>query len=91
MNPIAAEAMKHLLNRRATLLRDGASGSTTTVLRPPSLALSPSRVDLAEIEQALLRIELGVYGQCEECGGAIGRQRLRAMPEARRCIACTPP
>jgi RNA polymerase-binding transcription factor DksA len=46
--------------------------------------------DVAEIESALSRIDEGVYGQCERCGGAIGRQRLRAIPEARLCIACTP-
>ena len=47
------------------------------------------RRELAEIDAALERIADGTYGSCEECGGPIGRQRLRAIPEARRCIACS--
>lgn len=46
------------------------------------------RLELAEIDAALERIARGTYGSCEECGGAIGRQRLRAIPEARHCIGC---
>ena len=45
--------------------------------------------ELSEIEAALRRIELGTYGVCETCGGAIGRLRLRAVPEARLCIICS--
>ena len=33
-------------------------------------------------------IRSGKFGQCVQCGGSIGRQRLRAMPEARRCMKC---
>lgn len=44
--------------------------------------------ELAEVEAALLRIEAGAYGRCENCGGPIGAQRLRAIPEARNCIGC---
>ena len=46
------------------------------------------RQELDEIDAALGRIEGGRYGMCEVCGGAIGRGRLRAMPEARRCLRC---
>jgi DnaK suppressor protein len=46
------------------------------------------RQELEEIDAALDRILRGTYGQCERCGGSIGRQRLRAIPEARRCITC---
>jgi DnaK suppressor protein len=44
--------------------------------------------ELSDIEAALQRIEIGNYGACENCGGAIGRARLRALPEARLCITC---
>ncbi|HZR10199.1 MAG TPA: TraR/DksA family transcriptional regulator [Myxococcales bacterium] len=44
--------------------------------------------ELAELEAALQRIESGSYGTCQTCGGAVGRQRLRAIPEARFCIEC---
>ena len=46
------------------------------------------RHELSEINAALARIEAQTFGQCESCGGRIGRQRLRAVPEARYCIAC---
>lgn len=46
------------------------------------------RNELIELDAALDRIEKGTYGTCQTCGGAIGRQRLRAIPEARFCIEC---
>ncbi len=46
------------------------------------------RLDVAQIDAALTRIEAGTYGECESCGHAIGRQRLRAIPEARLCVTC---
>ena len=42
-----------------------------------------------EVEAALDRIEAGSYGLCESCEGAIGRLRLRAIPEARLCMTCS--
>jgi DnaK suppressor protein len=44
--------------------------------------------ELKEIDAALSRIAKGSYGHCEGCGRAIGRQRLRAIPEARHCGSC---
>jgi DnaK suppressor protein len=46
------------------------------------------RGELSELDSALERIEKGTYGTCQRCGGAVGRQRLRAIPEARFCIEC---
>jgi len=44
--------------------------------------------DLAEVDAALQRIALGTYGRCERCGASIGELRLRAVPQARRCMSC---
>jgi RNA polymerase-binding transcription factor len=44
--------------------------------------------ELDEIDAAQLRIEVGKFGTCEDCGAAIGVERLRAMPAARYCLAC---
>ena len=44
--------------------------------------------NLAEIEAALVKLENGTYGQCEDCGAAIAPARLEAMPSARLCITC---
>ncbi len=47
------------------------------------------RRELAEIDAALQRIQEGRYGTCLNCGGPMGLQRLRAIPEARYCMACS--
>jgi RNA polymerase-binding transcription factor DksA len=44
--------------------------------------------EVREIDAALARIERGSYGRCETCGRAVGRQRLRAVPETRFCVSC---
>ncbi|HUU17452.1 MAG TPA: TraR/DksA C4-type zinc finger protein [Sedimentisphaerales bacterium] len=43
---------------------------------------------LAEIEDALARIENGTYGICEGNNEPIPRERLRAIPWARYCVTC---
>jgi len=42
----------------------------------------------AEIEEALSRMDTGVYGVCEDCGEDIGPARLFANPTARLCVHC---
>ncbi|MDR3641246.1 MAG: TraR/DksA family transcriptional regulator [Humidesulfovibrio sp.] len=41
-----------------------------------------------EIEDALARMDTGVYGVCEDCGDDIGMARLLATPTARLCVHC---
>ena len=43
---------------------------------------------LYHLDQALERIENGTYGDCQECGEPIGKERLEAVPHARLCIIC---
>ena len=43
---------------------------------------------VAEIDEALLRIDEGTYGQCERCGKPIDERRLEALPTARYDAAC---
>ena len=43
---------------------------------------------LAEIDEAIRRIENGTYGKCRSCGGDIGKNRLEAVPHATQCIKC---
>lgn len=44
--------------------------------------------ELAMIDAALARIEAGAYGECIDCSAHIPAPRLKASPEASRCIAC---
>jgi DnaK suppressor protein len=62
------------------------------VARREVLRVQPStdalQIELRDIEDALLRIDAGTWGRCMQCGGAIGRDRLRAVPDARFCVSC---
>ncbi len=50
--------------------------------------LSQEQDALYEIEQALKRIEQGVYGECEISGKSIPHARLEAIPFARYTVEC---
>jgi DnaK suppressor protein len=43
---------------------------------------------LADINDALARIERGTYGRCENCHRKIPKERLEAVPYARYCLRC---
>jgi RNA polymerase-binding transcription factor DksA len=43
---------------------------------------------IQEVEQALARLQQADYGRCEDCGQPIPPERLQAVPEATRCVAC---
>lgn len=46
------------------------------------------RRELIEIRDAFSRMQRGVYGLCENCENPIAIERLRRLPQARRCIDC---
>ena len=46
------------------------------------------KAQLADIENALAKIEAGKYGRCEVCGKPIEPARLEVLPQARRCMNC---
>ncbi len=50
--------------------------------------LSSERKILAEINEALDRIENGTYGICEGKGESIPKARIEAIPWARYCVTC---
>ncbi len=43
---------------------------------------------LLKIDQAIKRIEEGVYGICVICGREIEEKRLLAIPETNKCVVC---
>jgi DnaK suppressor protein len=43
---------------------------------------------LVEIQQAMDRVEEGVYGQCQSCNKFIDTDRLAIKPTARFCLPC---
>jgi DnaK suppressor protein len=87
MNLTSSEAARLLSSRRRALAGGGHHDTWSPL---GSSDASPEAVrELVEIDAALARIADGTYGTCEICGGAIGRDRLRALPETRRCVGCS--
>lgn len=43
---------------------------------------------LVKIQEAIKRLDDGVFGRCEACGGAISEKRLIARPVTTQCIDC---
>jgi DnaK suppressor protein len=50
--------------------------------------LTAARNALADIDEALRRIEQGGYGRCHACGARLSHARLAAIPMARMCSGC---
>jgi RNA polymerase-binding protein DksA len=44
--------------------------------------------EIAEIDSALQRLELNLYGICNRCGKQVPHSRLAATPYATRCTTC---
>jgi DnaK suppressor protein len=64
-------------------------GSTIAFERAQVAALIlDARAALADLEDALIRLDDGTYGICVCCGGVIAPDRLAARPATRTCIAC---
>src|SRR5688500_6895646 len=43
---------------------------------------------LSQIDQALRRLEEGIFGECERCGEEIAEARIKAFPFTTLCIDC---
>ena len=49
---------------------------------------SNERKFIYELDDALKRIEEGIFGACEDCKGLIAKNRLKVVPHARLCVKC---
>lgn len=49
---------------------------------------SRERLLIRELQEALMRIDRGVFGICQVCEGRISERRLLARPTSRLCITC---
>lgn len=50
--------------------------------------LTSSSETLADIDEAIGRIDAGHFNECEECHKEIGERRLKIQPWARLCVDC---
>jgi DnaK suppressor protein len=70
-------------------VKDAVDMSLEDVNREVAFRLGERESQLvADIDQALLRIDEGSYGVCARCGEEISERRLEAMPTARYCAPC---
>ena len=68
---------------------DQADSGTKTFEREHEMSLVINARDMVlQTERALERIENKTYGNCEECGSAIGKARLQVFPRATLCMIC---
>jgi DnaK suppressor protein len=68
---------------------ESGEGGTMNIDRERDLALSAqARAAVEDIDVALGKIANGAYGTCERCGQPIPKARLKALPQARLCVAC---
>jgi len=68
---------------------DQADSGTKTFEREHEMSLVINARDLVlQTERALDRIDNKTYGNCEECGHAIGKARLQVFPRATLCMIC---
>lgn len=90
MDTTAQHALRLLASRREALARHVqpalASGQMAQA-RTLTLA-QEDETEIREIDAAINRILNGTWGACEKCGGAVGRDRLRTLPEVRFCAYC---
>jgi DnaK suppressor protein len=93
-----SQAREFLLTRRHRLRRQVAGTPPAVLIAGgpwfdtealPEPVGEEARRELADVEAALQRIEQGSYGTCLACGGPMGLQRMRAIPEARYCVGCS--
>jgi len=68
---------------------DQADSGTKTFEREHEMSLVINARDMVlQTERALDRIDNKSYGNCEECGNAIGKARLQVFPRATLCMIC---
>jgi DnaK suppressor protein len=74
------------VNSRQGDMADQASGNNEVHIQL-KLKQTDAKI-LQAIEEALFRLEKGIYGVCRDCGDPIAAARLIAIPWTRVCITC---
>lgn len=68
---------------------EGGDSSTLALDLDRTRALiSTTRERVADIDEAIRRIDHGTYGTCQVCTSTITTERLDALPTARTCVHC---
>jgi len=82
-------SLRETLPVEAGEVRDAEEQSVDDFVQEVDFALMQMKAEsLGKIDEAIRRLEAGVYGECAECGTEIGEARLKALPFATLCVAC---
>ena len=70
-------------------VRDAGDGSVADMLLDINTAMVDRQVhEMREVEAGLKRLAELSFGDCIDCSGEIGFDRLMAYPTAQRCVQC---
>jgi DnaK suppressor protein len=59
-----------------------------SIVKPYDKLDENGKVEIEQIDLALIKMSLGDYGVCESCGDDIAPKRLEVIPWARLCVEC---
>ncbi len=90
-----AEVDQRWVQARRTALVQRLASSDRGLAVSSGCAASGAARHADEVESraalALQRLDAGLAGSCEDCGGPIPRERLDAVLTATRCVPCAGP
>ena len=82
-------SLRETLPVKASVVRDAEEQSVDDFVTEVDMALMQMKSEtLAKIDQAIIRLDDGTYGLCQECDGEILAARLTALPFAPLCREC---
>jgi RNA polymerase-binding transcription factor DksA len=83
------EARENVAARRDSGVQDrGEESFAGSVVAVDRAMLRQHQTERREVQAALARLREGSYGECVQCGEAVGYERLRIAPAAGRCLRC---
>ena len=86
---VKLRSLRETLPIKAGVVRDAEEQSVDDFVTEVDMALMQMKSEtLAKIDQAIIRLEDGTYGLCQECDGEILAARLTALPFAPLCREC---
>lgn len=82
-------SLRETLPAQVAEVKDAEEQSVQDFVQDVELALMEMKSEtLAQIDEAVRRLEAGVYGACAHCGREIAAARLKALPFATLCLEC---
>lgn len=82
-------SLRETLPAQVAEVKDAEEQSVQDFVQDVELALMEMKSEtLAQIDEAIRRLEAGSYGTCANCGREIAEPRLKALPFATLCLEC---